>query len=528
MAFTVIQAGTSLQGLTTTGALTTLTLPSGVTLNATLRPRFAIFNKYTVMVNSPSRPIIISGDGVVRVLSPTPPQVILSLAGVAGGTLSGTYKARQTFIVFDTNGDIITQSDYGPVMTIPVTIAANYLQAQGLDISTDAVSGSRLYRTATGGSVYFQWIDQDGNTQTSGPIDALSDAGLGLVAGPILGAAPDLTLICEWRGRLWGVSRLEIDHLRYTETGLMYAWPILNDVVVPRLGADTRGVTGLVARRDALGIGRRNSLHQMTGDSASSFRLVKISEAVGVESNESIVVYRDVAYWLWKDGVYQWDSNGVTCVSDGTAGRAMVRSWFTTDSYFNRARFQYAFAQIDPVRNKYRLFLASAGSSVEDRWVEFDLNDRTWWGPHKTGAFSPTCTLIVPDANDTLVQMVGSSSAYLWKEQATRTDSTATAIDYDVDAKRHDAKTPDIEKNWLQLSLLSKVQAAGSMSVTPYVGPLSAAAGTAITADMTKGREKLPRLGAGKFCGLNFRHNTVAQDCELYGYELPFYELGRR
>ena len=206
----------------------------------------------------------------------------------------------------------------------------------------------------------------------------------------------------------------------------------------------------------------------------------------------------------------------------------MVRSWFTTDSYFNRARFPYAFAQVDPIRNKYRLFLAAAGSSSEDRWIEYDLNDQTWWGPHKTGAFSPTCALIVPDANDTLIPMCGSSSGYLWKEQATRTDSTATAIDYDVDAKRHDGKTPDIDKNWLQLSLLSKVQAAGSMSVTPYVGPLSAAAGTAITADMTKGREKLPRLGAGKFCGLNFRQNVVAQDCELYGYELPFYELGRR
>lgn len=531
MAYVLLQSAATLQLLNQSLTLSTLTLPTGVVLNSSRPPRFAVFGKYVVMVNTPTLPITIDPSGIVRLLCPQPPVLAISLGATGGaGNLSGDYRARQTYVIRDSDGAIIAESDYSPEMTLPYTAAAKTLDAEGLNLSQQAVTGSRIHRTTSGGSVYFHWIDVDGNTQTTSDSDDTTDAALTTVASQVLGTPPDLTLVVSWRDRLWGVDRIDIDHLRYTESETMYAWPSTNDIIVPRPGSDIRGVTGLVSRRDALGIGRRNSLHQMTGDSSTNFRLVKLSEAVGIESNESIVVYRDVAYFLWKDGVYTWDANGIVCISDGSGGRGMVRSWFATDSYFNRSRFQYAFAQIDPVRDKYRLFLASAGSSVEDRWVEFDITERTWWGPHKTGFFSPTATVTVPNSSDTLIAMMASSSGYLWQEQATRTDSslTPTAIDYDVDTKRHDGRTPDIEKNWQQLSLLSKAQAAGSLSVTPYVGSVTASAGTAITANMTKGREKLPRLGAGKCCGFNFRHNVVAQDVEIYGYELPFYELGRR
>jgi len=63
-----------------------------------------------------------------------------------------------------------------------------------------------------------------------------------------------------------------------------------------------------------------------------------------VSSQESVAVYRDVAYFLWEDGVYQWGDDGLICLSDGR-----VRSWFATDSYFNRKRFQYAFGGVDPL-----------------------------------------------------------------------------------------------------------------------------------------------------------------------------------
>ncbi len=69
---------------------------------------------------------------------------------------------------------------------------------------------------------------------------------------------------------------------------------------------------------------------------------------------------------------------------------------------------------------------------------------------------------------------------------------------------------------------------SGTLSILPYVGTLGASAGTTISADMTLDRQKLRRLGRGRLCKLVFQHSTAGQDVELYGYELPFFELGRR
>jgi len=523
MAFTIIQAGTSLQFVNTAGSITTLTLPSGVTLDSTLLPRWAIFGRYVVLVNSVSRPVIIDGAGVVRVLSPKPPRTTITLSGAAGGSLTGTYTVKQTFRIKDADGNIITQSDYG-LPSAAVAISGQYLKADGLDISEDDVTETLLYRTTTGGSTYFPWIVVDGNTQTSIQ-DDLSDASLQLLSAATLGTSPDLSLVAEWRGRLWGVSKIAIEFLRFSEASAMYAWPTANSILIPRLGEDTRGIISLIARREALGVGRRNSIHQITGTSSSDFRPVKLSENVGVESNESVKVYRDVAYWLWKDGVYQWDSNGIKSISDNK-----VRSWFSTDTYFNRARFQNAFAIVDPIRNRYKLFLAAAGSSVENRWVEYDIENKTWWGPHKcdVNGWTPTCSFVMPDANDTLLPTIGTSNGFMWKERTDAVDDLATGIAIDVDTKFMDGSSPDIDKHFGELSILGKAQSSGTIAVVPTIGYLNSSPGGTINYDMTKGRQRLRRLGNGKMVKLNLQHSAANEPIEIYGIEIPFVELGRR
>src|SRR5207244_3091474 len=117
---------------------------------------------------------------------PLPPTQAMTLSGAAGGTLSGTYKARQTFVVFDAFGQLLAESDFGPDATV-VTITTQWLRAQGINLSTDTVSGSRIYRTTTGTSVYFQWIDLEGDVQTE-IRDDLSDAGMSALAAPTLGS----------------------------------------------------------------------------------------------------------------------------------------------------------------------------------------------------------------------------------------------------------------------------------------------------------------------------------------------------
>ena len=71
MPFTLFQAGNTLKSVNTDGGLSSaLTLPTGVILNTNLQPRFARFKQYVVMVNTPSRPLSIDVNGVVRPLTP--------------------------------------------------------------------------------------------------------------------------------------------------------------------------------------------------------------------------------------------------------------------------------------------------------------------------------------------------------------------------------------------------------------------------------------------------------------------------
>lgn len=525
MAYCLIQAGTALQLMDTAGVLVTLTLPTNITLTPGRRPRWAIFGKYVVLVNSANRPITIDQDGIVRVLSPRPPTNQPILSAVAGGTLSGTYTVMQTFRIKDKYGNIIAESGYGPV-SAPQVVTAQWLKAASLNLSADDVTSTQLYRNATLGAVYYPWVEIDGNTQTSVQ-DDLSDAGLSLIAAGSLGSCPDLTLVAEFKGRLFGVPRTATDRLRYSEVSKMWAWPVANDLLVPKYGSDSRGVTGLISRREALGIGRRNVLRQITGTGTTDFRIINLTENVGCESQETVQIYNDVAYFLWKDGVYEWGS-AITCVSDGTGGKGNVRSWFATNSYFNRDEFDQAFAIIIPERSVYRLFLCSAGSTTIDRFVDFDLNERIWYGPHKTAAINPTCTLLRPTADDVLVPSVGSDSGYVLQEQITRTDHLS-AIDLDVDTKRHDGQTPEIDKTWGAPLISTVALSGGRMLVTPSAGELEApAALQAQQIDLTMSAQSVGRIGKGKAVSLNFRENSVGQDVKILGYEIPFNELGKR
>lgn len=523
MPFTLFQGGTSLQLMETDGTLTTLTLPTGVTLDADKVARMITFGRYVVVVNSPTKPLTVDSDGVVRLLSPDPPQTPITLDNLDGGTLSGTFLVKQSYVTLDANRNIISESPLGPVSN-SATITSDYLRATNIPLSPDAITLTRLYRTTTGGTkTFFAWLDLEGNTQTS-VVDDLSDVGLALQASPLaLGVPPRLTLIGEFRSRLWGVSLTDIDTLRYSEANRMYAWPETNGLLIPRIGADDRGITGILTRRESLAVGRVNQLSQITGDDEDSFRVVLLSNEVGVESPDSIAQFRDTIFFLWKDGVYTWNSDGINCISDN-----QVRSWFTSEDYFNRARFPQAVGRVDPIRKRYQLLLSAPGSTAHDRWIEYDLEDQSWWGPHKTGAFTPSFHT-VSYTNDGLIQvMMASTNGFFWKEQETRTDDTATAIDFDVDTGFHNMQTPDIMKFFGHLIVHNRIEPAGTLTITPYVGGLDAAASASLTVDLTLDRQRLARVGDGRLVKFNFNNNQVGRDVELFGYQLDFFERGRR
>lgn len=534
MAFAVVQVGTTLKLLSEDGTLTALTLPTGVTLRDDVPPRFTLVDRYAILVNTPDQPLIIDGNGTVRLLCPRPPRVAATVSDVSGGSLTGTYSGiRYTFITRDTDGNIISESDYSPASG-SATLASDYLKAANLDLSPDAITGRRLYRPTSGGTTLFGWVELDGNVLTEVQ-DDLSDAALELTAAPVLGTPPYLTHIAAFRGRVFGVSGDDRDYVRYTEAGIRYAWPASNKLLIPIAGSDDRGVTALVTRKESLGVGRANRLVHITGTGAEDtdtgaidLDVVGISEEVGITSQESVAVRNDVAYFLWQDGVYTWGPEGIVCISDGRPdGKGQVRSWFATNDYFDRTRFSEAFGTIDPISNKYRLYLIDADEDLW--WVEYDIKERTWWGPHKTDLFVPKSCFNFQTDEQTRIPLVGGTDGHVYQQQSTRTDGTSTAIDFRVVGKRHDMDAPDLDKYFGKLSMFGAGQAGGRVQVLSRTGDLNTTRTRTQYYDLRKTRHGLERLGTGKHAQLEFRHATAGQPVELFGYEVDdVHGVGRR
>lgn len=539
MAFSIVVAGDTVYRMDTAGAFTALSLPSNISVDQTRTPRMAVLGRVVVIVNGLTRSVAVYPDSTVRPMQLTP-QVAApnAIAGGSGG-LSGTFRVKMTNCLKDIDtGQLLLESDFSQV-SADVTVSSKVITVNGIQVCPDNLAGvfRRLYRTTTGpGTAYFKWVDLDGNEQTS-LSDDMPDAGLSLFAAPTeVGVAPGMipgtymTLLVEWKGRLWGVGDVEIDKLRYSGDNIVYGWPASYGINVNPVGADAYGITGLIRRRDELGICRRQIIWKVQGTGPSNFSLVKVVEGKGCFAPDSISVIRDVGYFLGEDGVYTWGPDGVKSISD-----EKVKGWFCTDTYFNRSRFPQAFGHYNAKYHCYELALSAAGSSVNDRWVSYDIERQEWLGPHRTTAFTPTYATQFIDANDLTVPIMGSSDGYIYKQNQATFNDNGDAITLNLIGKAHSCDAPDITKIFNDLSIVQKAQSGqGNLQIGVALGAYDQAVSktfsnsTIPATDLRKSRQRFNNLGPGRNVRLEFTEATLNQGCELHGYEIPFGVLGRR
>jgi hypothetical protein len=539
MSYVITQGGANLYKVDlTTGVATQLTLPTGVTLSTTRKPRFAVLNQWVVMVNSPSRNLAIDPEGTVRVMIPrAPTHAPTAVAGSSTG-LTGAYQFWQSFVVKNSDDELLMESPLSPISK-SVTLANTDASLSDLARSLDDITARRVYRTLASGALPYWILDHEGNVGET-TVNATSDATLALLPSLALttnistpGTMPGIRFkfIVEWKSRLWAVADdpTLADVLYASETNKIYAWP--NAFVAYPTGQDAQGIVALAPRKNVMGLLKRNGVWQTsaisggTGVAVSNLSIQQISfDTAGCVAPDSVVCVNDKVYWLGNDGIYEWSDNGIVNVSNDT-----VRAWFQSDTYFNRSQFSNAFARYNKLRNQYELHLASAGQTTADRWVSFNLSTKRFFGPHQTAAFVPTHASHMVDSNALPISLVGGSDGVIYlANDANYRDGAATAIDFDCYGPFHSMNSPDIKKTWLQLTMQSKIQGAGNLTVTPYVGRLNAVASAAITHDLTTGRELLRRIGDGELLRFRFRQNVVNQGVTLYGYEVPQFEIGRR
>src|SRR5882672_2420603 len=160
MAYLLTQGGSTLYRMDlTTGVSTALTLPSGVTLDATRKPHFAVLNQWVAMVNSPTRNLVVDPEGNVRVMVPKAPVVPAGAFSSTGTGLTGAYQYKYSYVVLDSDGNLLQESPLSPP-SAPVTVANNGIAVNYVESSLDDnISARRVYRTLSGGSTYFHLLD---------------------------------------------------------------------------------------------------------------------------------------------------------------------------------------------------------------------------------------------------------------------------------------------------------------------------------------------------------------------------------
>lgn len=486
--YAIVQtAGGDLIRVAPDGSQLPLPLPPGVTVSPYQRVRGAVFNRRVILVNGVSRNIQLDENLIPRILTPRPPQAAPVANTGGAGSVTGTYVYRYTFAI--TSGDrVLSESEMSPP-SAAVTVAAQNIALTSVGLSSDpGVNARRIYRTANGPGDEYYLVAQVPDNSTTAYTDDKTDEETLLFPAEDLGSPPGFTeqdrmeAIVVWRDRGWGPSSLYPDRLYYSGNRLQYAWP--NYVVIQPEGSDLAGITGLAPRRDELMVGRRRALWSIVGDIPARFQAICRVPSVGIWATDSTAIVDNTVYFLGEFGVYTWGDDGLRCISS----EKKVEAWFKGDDYFNREYLHLAIGVWNRQEDTYDLFLPAAGSTALDRWVSFDIRRRAWYGPHVTAAVASLgAATNLESSADRLELHVGGSDGVIYRmNRETRTDGADTPIVARAAVAHHHDGRPDDTKVWGRLTVHTKKESAGTLTIERRVGDLDAPSGPQSVVSLTR------------------------------------------
>jgi hypothetical protein len=544
--FYLIQAGDVIYVVAENGTVyTALVMPAGVTVDATKRARFATLNQKVVISNAVSVNVWVDPATftVYKLAIAAPTTNLAAAQGASTGGLTGAYLWRYSFVQ-KIGGVVVNESPLSPAMAAPVVINGT-ASLSSIDVDSTvgtATTGRRIYRTAAGGSDYFNTFEDIDDNVTTVLSDIVSDAGLDLLPADITvtnaaagsDGASRLTLLVEHKDILFGVGSQAalVDQILYTNPKQIYAWSANNQLPAAPTGADSFGIVGYAPRRDGLCIFKRARLLKLIGSSNADFAVIPVMERVGCIASDSLVIINDTIYWLGADGVYSWDDNDtISCVS-----RAAVDGWFTSDTYFDRTQFSIAWGNWNPVTNCYELSMVPAGGTDLTAWVAMELTTGKWFGPHLTGAFTPTGRQLLRTSAGIWRPMMGGADGYAYLQNVDGSDDVAGsgALAQVVSSWTITPMTqgdPTLTHFWGEVHATFREEANGvTLALTPTVGNLESVTAFTVTMPLSGStKARLRRIGVGSICFLQFEQNALGARFLLYGLDVtPISLVGRR
>lgn len=129
-------------------------------------------------------------------------------------------------------------------------------------------------------------------------------------------------------------------------------------------------ITGLRTYGSNLLVFKKNSFHQLTGDSAENFLLSEVSAEYGCLSNRAIVRYEDVILFLSQKGICEFNGANVRIISN------KIESIFRSMNI--AAAEENAVGVHDQLRNEIKFIIPCDGATVNNCMIVYDYLADAW------------------------------------------------------------------------------------------------------------------------------------------------------
>lgn len=318
---------------------TATVVPTPVPLTPNLNTQFADGLHWVFINNGTDTGLkydVLTGD--ITYWGLTPPATAPTLVTAGTCLMYGTYYYCITF------GTPDQESSQG-VISLPITVDDMGVALMGIPTSTDPqVTERNIYRL---GGALGQWrlIYTIPDNTTTTYVDTLADAD---VTGQLLTVNRDAPLpfmaIVAHKERIWGFGTKADPSIVYY-SNLNEPWGFNNLTGNYPVGENSFNdvAVGMASIGTQLILMKSRSTYNVTGSTNADFQVNKLFD-IGCRSQRSICSAYGLCWWISKQGIYQFDGNSPTNLSDGNYQVSNIKSiidGLTDADYINTVSFVY-------------------------------------------------------------------------------------------------------------------------------------------------------------------------------------------
>lgn len=367
----------------------------------------------------------------------TAPASAVTTGSGGAGALTGTYRYYVTYY------NSATGHESNPNTTpASFTAAANIIALTNIPTSADGqVTRRRIYRTTSGGSIFF-FLTEIADNATTTYNDNAADSTLSTREVPLDNDVPEkFKFLEEWDGRIWGVPAASTTELHFSND--RYLTPSGSGLPEESFSQDNRAYLF----KDVQGIKKSPNFNELwvhlqggqiyairpTGDPDDPYvAQIRNSQFSSVAHSSIVNIFNE--QWFIDDQarVISIDSSGRARYSSRNVEPHLTGSRGETGVNYARLKYVQAVHYKKGTKNQYRIFLAESGSTNFNRlWcanylqLTTDKSSPVWEKHHITG----TSIGVVKDTNGQDVLYTGDANQYV-QQQDTGTTFDGTAIDW--------------------------------------------------------------------------------------------------